>query len=63
MLKRRLDRCGAFHVDAGIAEQIERIFGTTGFQKPQIVTEFTVGPPLSTRWASEIAADNPVAYL
>ena len=28
VLQRRLDRCGALHVDTGIAQQIERIFGS-----------------------------------
>src|SRR4051812_1327054 len=41
--QRRVHRTWGFHVDAGVAEEVERPLGAAAFEEGQIGVEFAVG--------------------
>ena len=38
----RIDRGGFFHVDAGVAQQVERVFRAAAFEEAQVVVQFAL---------------------
>ena len=63
VLECRVDRAGLLHVDAGVAQQVERELRAAALEEAEIVVRVPRRPPLVTRSARAIAADRPVAYL
>ena len=59
----RVHRFAAFHVHAGVAQQIERVFAAAAVEEAEVVVQFLLAAVAARVRLRAIAAERPVAYL